>query len=115
MAYNTRHKKQIASHDNGDDYVYPTKKIREMKTRSRKHDSNLIQAGLADYENKEFDLREEEGETDQFNDPNFPDYEVEELMEKYGDTETVDIGDDINSYEDSFFDYAEYINPQPGD
>ena len=107
MAYNSRHKKLLKLadfHTNDDEYVYPTKKIREMKTRSRKHDANLIKAGLADHENREFDAFIEEDENDDdFYDPNFADYEIEELIEKFGDTDSSNQDTTDNSYEDAFF------------
>lgn len=62
MAYNSRHKKKtrpVVINDNEDDYIYPTKKSREQKTRNRKHDKNLIKAGLADYERHKKDSFED--------------------------------------------------------
>ena len=43
-----------------DDYVYPTKKVRETKTRNRRSDKNLIKAGLAEYQNRQENLPEDE-------------------------------------------------------
>lgn len=66
MTYNSRHKKQsklVTSYDQDDDYIYPTKKIRETKTRNRRSAANQIKAGLFDYDNPE-DLREVDGEHD---------------------------------------------------
>lgn len=111
MAHNSRHKKLLKLadfHTNDDEYVYPTKKIREVKTRSRKYDASLIKAGLADHENKKFDIFEEENEDDDFHDPNFEDYEIEELIKEFGDTDNSNKTTTGNPYKDSFFDYAEY-------
>lgn len=47
MARNSKTNRHHPTQD-GDDYVYPTKKIRETKTRNRKRDKNLIKAGLID-------------------------------------------------------------------
>ncbi len=58
MAYNSQKYKQSkrgTAYDKEDDYVYPTKKVREKKTRNRKYDKNLIKAGLIDHANKDFD------------------------------------------------------------
>lgn len=53
MAYNSRHKKKnklAASFDDGDDFVYPTKKVGKG-TRNRRRDANLIQDGLIEHQN----------------------------------------------------------------
>ena len=45
-----------------DDYVYPSKKIRETKTRGRRHDKNLIKDGLIAYANPDEDSFDDEEE-----------------------------------------------------
>lgn len=62
MAHNSRrNRRDVTTHDD-DDYVYPTKKSGNH-TRNRRHDFNLIKAGLTDLENIENDSFEE-GEAD---------------------------------------------------
>lgn len=51
MAHNSKRNHHHTTVQDGDDYVYPTKKIRETKTRNRKRDKNLIKAGLIDHAN----------------------------------------------------------------
>lgn len=55
MTHNPKRNRRDTTTQDGDDYVYPTKKGREYKIRNRKHDKNLIKAGLVDYENLEED------------------------------------------------------------
>lgn len=101
MAHNSKRNRRHTTVQDGDDYVYPTKKLRESKTRNRKKDANLIKAGLVDHENKKFDAFLEEGEDDQFNDPHFMDYEIDELMDKFGDTaDPKDLFPDDNTHPD---------------
>lgn len=53
MAHNSRRNRRDSTTHADDEYVYPTKKIRETKTRNRKRDKNLIKAGLIDQANQD--------------------------------------------------------------
>lgn len=58
-----QNRKHRDNNNEDDDYVYPTKKVREDKIRERRSSKNLIKAGLIDFENPEHDsFEEEEGE-----------------------------------------------------
>lgn len=103
-----RNRRDVTTHDD-DDYVYPTKKIRETKTRNRKYSANLIKAGLTDHENLKFDEFEQEGEDDQPNDPNFLDYEIRELIEEFGDTDT-NVNTDTDPNTDIDDEYEDAVN-----
>lgn len=104
MAHNSKRNRRDTTTQDGDDYIYPTAKVRETKTRNRKHDSNLIRAGLEDQENRKFDEFEQEGE-DESADPNFSFYEIEELMEEFGTD-----ADPDSLFPDDFFDNDEAGN-----
>lgn len=60
MAHNSRKNKHYNDTEEGDDYVYPTKKIRETKTRNRRYAKNLIQAGINEYEHPEDFIEDED-------------------------------------------------------
>ena len=60
MAHNSKKNKRHAPKQDEDDYVYPTAKVRETKTRGRRHDANLIKDGLLAYENPDEDADENE-------------------------------------------------------
>lgn len=106
MAHNSKRNRRHITAQDGDDYVYPTAKVRETKTRDRRSGKNLIQRGLADQENLDFDAFKQEGEDDDFYDPNFAAYEIEELIEMFG-TDEENQDDDTNPYEKAFFEYGE--------
>ena len=53
MAHNSKRNRRHTTAQDGDDYVYPTKKVRETKTRNRKRDAALIKAGLVEHVNTE--------------------------------------------------------------
>ncbi len=69
MAHNAKRNRRDTTAQDGDDYVYPTAKVRETKTRNRRSDKNLIKRGLVDFENTDLD-----------------DFEEKELSEWYDDT-----------------------------
>jgi len=50
VAHNSKRNNKHTTKQDGDDYVYPTAKIKETKTRSRRADHDLIEAGLLDHE-----------------------------------------------------------------
>ena len=50
MAHNSKKNKRHIPILDGDDYVYPTKKSRN-RSKSRRSDKELIQAGLDEFEN----------------------------------------------------------------
>ncbi len=47
MAHNSKRNRRDTTNQDGDDYVYPTKRVKN-NTRNRNHDRNLIKAGLID-------------------------------------------------------------------
>lgn len=93
MAHNSKRNRHHTTVQDGDDYVYPTKKMGNQ-TRNRKHDKSMIKAGLTDYENKKFDEFEQEGE-DEINEPLYTLYEIEEMIEEFG----TDDADEANTFD----------------
>jgi hypothetical protein len=119
VAHNSKRNKRHTTAQDGDDYVYPTKKARESKTRGRKRDKNLIQKGLVDYENIPLEEAEwyddqpmsmldvEQDIIDDYNQMVIDFNEAEEEAKRYDQTFRDDLYDDaINdiygSYEEDY-------------
>jgi len=68
VAHNSKRNNKHTTKQDGDDYVYPTAKIKETKTRSRRADHDLIEAGLLDHEfGEEGSLEEQIADEDREN------------------------------------------------
>lgn len=95
MTHNSKKNHNHTAVQDGDDYVYPTKKIRETKTRNRKHDKNLIKAGLIDEEYCEENSPEDDWYDDQ---PMSEPVSMDCNIDDYNYNETEDEIDGINDY-----------------
>lgn len=104
MAYNSKKNRRDTTQD-GDDYIYPTAKVRENKTRDRRSDRNLIEKGLIDAEFASFDECEE-GEI--YDDtPMYSPEELDELIKEFTDAEDDD-NNGLNLSEDDGYEWGNF-------
>lgn len=96
VAHNSKRNKRDTTRQDGDDYVYPTAKIRETKTRSRRDDADLIEAGLIEHENLDPNTGEEEWYSDE---PMVSQDEDEEDQAVLDDLDDEDIDDDFYTFD----------------
>ena len=89
MAHNVKKNKRHSPSIEEEDYEYKSAKVRETKTRNRRHDRDVIAAGLDAYENPEHSVEEDEDEL-------LNDYE--DMIDRINATEYDD------DYDDSCFD-----------
>ena len=83
MAHNSKRNRRHTTAQDGDDYEYPTAKIRETKTRNRKRDSDAIEAGLVAYENQDPDFDAEDWYDDE--PMPTPTNEDQQLLDEYNE------------------------------
>ena len=104
MAHKAKRNKRHIPHQDDEEYVYPTKKIRESKTRARRSDKNLIRDGLLAHENPEDEFTNNIGEDQEIMD------DYNEMITEFNAAEEEDDIDDFDSHrlhDDIMDDYGE--------
>lgn len=99
-----QNRKNRDNNSEDDEYIYPTKKGREHKTRNRRSDKNLIKRSLVDYEN---------GDPDDT--PMSDLVEDQEIMDDYNEMIT-EFNDNLDDpYEDDWYDDSPMEEPDDED